>query len=162
MATWQYDIYLLPRSKVLDLYPDIPAKIDREEFDSVLWWDTAQLSQDYQHILDSFLPRFLSWNKEAKSWGSDEGNLVDISQDQEKVEEIFVRLDAREDLTKITANIIRFAKSINCLLLLMESMEIIEPDGEGLLQKVDASRAMQFVRDPKGFLKNLSRENLIN
>lgn len=41
MAVWQYDVYLIPRTKLEDLYDEIPDHLDTEIFEEVEWGKAA-------------------------------------------------------------------------------------------------------------------------
>ena len=92
MAAWQFALYLIPRSRLLELYRAIPGKIDWDTFDTVEWWQGKKLSKVAESFLDSVSVRGTHWHKETLLWGDIESNHVDISKDGE----IFARVDVRE------------------------------------------------------------------
>ena len=46
MAIWQFDIYLIPRSKVREKYGKLPSSIKAEDFFEIDWWGGIVLPDD--------------------------------------------------------------------------------------------------------------------
>ncbi|MCM3872562.1 MAG: hypothetical protein ND895_17910 [Pyrinomonadaceae bacterium] len=157
MATWQFALYLLPRSRLLELYGAIPSKVDWDTFDTLEWWRGKKLSEEAEPFLDSFLGRGTHWHKETLMWGDIESDHVDISEDGE----VFARIDLRRGGDKFTGVLIDLAVKCNCLMWLPENEKLIEPELDILHGEIRGSGAFHFLSDPVGFLKSIEiRKNL--
>jgi hypothetical protein len=154
MATWQFDLYLIPRQKLLSLFGEVPSTLDDEAFESVRWCKDAPLPANYEEVLSSFLPEGVSWCDEARMWGEEDGNrieLFDVSGDTE----ISVRVDARTRNEQVLNGIIKFARFIDAVLLTEED-KVIEPDVNVVIRELEESNASRFVRDPYGFFESIA------
>jgi hypothetical protein len=158
MATWQFDLHLLPRSKIIERYSKIPAQLSDEEFTTMDWWSGVALPADYESILGSFLPKYISWNKNASTWGSEDSDLIEIFFENNALVEIWVRIDARKLNISILERVSHFAKLCDCILFLGESRKLIEPDPLSLNYDIKRSDAYKFVMNPRGFLDELSKK----
>lgn len=76
MATWQFDLHLLPRTPLTDLYSVRPEFVRGEMFDSVAWWDGHQPPADFESVLGTGMPRGTSWDPAVVTWGTDKGDRV--------------------------------------------------------------------------------------
>jgi hypothetical protein len=163
MATWQFDLHLVPRKTLQQCFEGIPQNISPEYFDKVDWWDLHQPKQNFRNTISLFLSEYKTWNEFLLSWGSEEGNRIDIDIDVNgKIEDVFIRIDVRELSKSFLENIIYLAKEWDCYLLVMETMKLIEPDITILLNQLDHSKANLFVTNPQRFFEVLAKENLIH
>ena len=125
MATWQYDIHLIPRNRLVKLYFAIPEFIDCEKFSEVDWWLDCDLPESYRAILDACLPRYKHWHCGTLAWGDDDGNVVAVMTNNEKIEEVFIRVDVRDLDPSFLECVCKLALASDCLILTMEGMKII-------------------------------------
>src|SRR3954471_18016434 len=96
MATWQFTIHLLPRSRLLELDGAVQSKLDQDTVDSVEWWQGQRLPSDTEVFLDSFSARGTHWHQGTIMWGDLESDHLEISKAQSGVAGVFARIDARE------------------------------------------------------------------
>jgi hypothetical protein len=158
MATWQFDFYLLPRSKIIERYSSVPPHVSAEEFAAMDWWSGVTLLADYDSMLGSFLPKYTSWNKDASTWGDEKSDSIAIIFENNAPIEILVRIDASKLDISLLEKISHFAKLCDCLLLLDENRKLIEPDPLSLNYEIKRSNAYKFVMNPRGFLDELSKK----
>jgi hypothetical protein len=159
MATWQFDLYLLPRQKIIERYLSVPAQVSAEEYVAIDWWAGVTLPVNYDSMLGSFLPKYTSWNKNASTWGDEKSDLISIIFENNAPVEFLVRIDASKLNISLLGKISHFAKLCDCLLLLDESRKLIEPDPLSLNYEIKRSNAYKFVMDPRGFLDELSKQS---
>lgn len=158
MATWQFDLHLLPRSKIIERYSKAPAQLGDEEFTAMDWWSGVALPVGYDSVLESFLPKYTSWSKDASTWGDENSDLIEIFFENNAPVEIFVRIDARKLDISFLKKVSHFAKVCDCLLLLGESRKLIEPDPLSLNYEIKKSNAYKFAMNSRGFLDELSKK----
>src|SRR5262252_1733596 len=152
MATWQFDLYLLPRQKIIEKYSSAPTQVSAEEYIAVDWWSGITLPGTYDLMLGSFLPKYISWNKNASTWGDEKSDLISIIIENNALTEVLVRIDASKLDIGFLEKVVHFAKLCDCLLLLDESRKLIEPDPLSLNCEIKRSNAYKFAQNPRGFL----------
>ncbi|MCP9494193.1 MAG: hypothetical protein MSG64_07040 [Pyrinomonadaceae bacterium MAG19_C2-C3] len=157
MAIWQYDLHLIPRKAIEDLFSTVPPSLARKTFDEVAWWKNYQPVFDYESEIGSFLSPREFWSDEAKAWGEEDGTSIEVWFEQKLVTDIYVRINVAsldvnvlEKLTGLTAR---------CeALFLTADLEVIEPDLQNLTAHIKQSNAFRFVENPEQFLsKNVDR-----
>jgi hypothetical protein len=162
MALWQFDLHLIPKRKINDAFNKPPYKIGRYVFDNTDWWSDFRLPHDYLKLLDSNLPQYESWSQDILSWGSEEGNRIEMFFEDAKISSIFIRVDVREIQESFFELLITFAQLCDCFLLLMEEMVLIEPELELLKQEIERSKAMKFVENPTTYFEEIRKSRSIN
>lgn len=162
MASWQYDLYLLPRKNLSKSALMATLNIRQELLDSLISWQNTEMPNDYQLFLDSCLQRYKSWDNTSLSWGSEEGNFINISFCGDKIEEVIVRLDMRNFDSGLLEKIIFFSKWCDCVMLLMEWMEIIEPEYQLIIDRIRQSKAALFVYNPQQYFEQVKKEKQLN
>jgi hypothetical protein len=157
MAIWQYEFYLLPKKRVVDLFSSVPTRLTRQEYELTDWWEGHNLTSDHEVKVSQILPRQASWSDEIKSWGNEEGNRIDICFDNNTIEEILVRVDVRDISYQFIDRILSLTRDLNCLLL-TEEMLILHPIKDLLINSIKNSEAAKFVCNPEMFLQNKKHE----
>lgn len=158
MATWQFTVHLIPRTKLVQLFSEIPDFLDREIFDSINWWDEKDISQHYDSEIGSFLNESQSWSESIKIWGQEDSDHLSVLFDNGRVVEVEVRIDVRALNLVFVENVCSFARLCDCLLL-TEGMALVEPEVDLLLHQIGKSNAFSFVSDPVEFLDKLRKES---
>lgn len=155
MALWQFDVDLIPRTKVLELFAMVPQSIETEVFEETEWWKGYQLSSAHEQILDQCLARYTpSWRSNSQEWGAEDGNRVSIGVLDDSIDWIWIRIDVRDVSSTLLECLVKFAKEVDAVLLVIESMSIIEPDKQGLRREILGSNAFRFVADPEKYIKD--------
>jgi hypothetical protein len=127
MAVWQSDFYIIP---------------------------TGHWLPDYRERLDTLAPRGSSWSQAIETWGTEDGNRVDVYLVDGIPSDGVVRLDLRNWDEAFTAGVLA--------LLHEQRFGLEDPTGrwvEPVLGEVALSArgspAFRFVEDPEQFLRRL-------
>src|SRR5262245_18011256 len=153
MATWQFDIHLIPRCKLIALYDLVPATLEEEIVETVNSW-RGFLPQDYGESLARLISPSRSWSNDIQMWGEQDGNRIEVLFEAGQPEEVSIRIDARQSREQFLRELVEFACQIDALLL-TENFELIEPTLEGLRTSLESSNARKFVADPHKFFESV-------
>jgi hypothetical protein len=154
VATWQFDMHLLPIASVSRAYGTTPLIIPRSEFDSQVWWEGVDSPSALRAHISRFLPPLQSWNKATDRWGIEDGDRIDISWENDSIASIFVRIDLRSMSQTFLAEVIGLARASDCLLRIADG-RLLRPSMAKLLSAIHTSPAFRFVTDPVSFLRDL-------
>ena len=152
MATWQFDLHLIPRAKLIELYGEVPVDLNRATLDRHEWWSGE--AYDYDEALNVFLNESTSWSEQIRNWGDEQGNCVCVILEDNEVAEIYARVDVRSIDRAFLENLSEFSRERDCLFL-TENGKLIEPEVDLLLREIVKSNAFAFVSDPIGFLNSI-------
>ncbi|MBS1809053.1 MAG: hypothetical protein JST84_12895 [Acidobacteria bacterium] len=162
MATWQYDLSLIPCSKVLEQYGSVPQNIEYEDFNRVKWWEGGSLPSNILTTLDTFFPRITHWHKNTQGWGREDSDFIEITFTNEDLSDIFIRIDVRNINLNFLKKITELAKNCNCFLVSMEWLKIITPNVSLLLEDIKDSAANRFAKNPDEFFDELARSKTLH
>lgn len=140
MATWQFDLELIPRRGLTDglvVGVDLPA--------------------DYEKRITSFLPWHVPWDPEWKVFGDEDGDRIDVILANGHVHQVRVRLDARKLDLELLQRIAGFARDCACVFVTPRG-EVVEPEVSAMLIELELSPAAAFVRNPQAFFEGLKRK----
>ena len=159
MATWQYDIQLIPKSSLLEVYQNIPSYLTFEDYDKKDWWDGKLLPSDFESRIEECLPIWnRSWSPSSKAWGWEQGDRIEIHYSEKKVDEIYIRIDVRNLNETFLELVVCLAVLADCLIWAVESNRLIKPNLYELLQEIHLSSAYKFVTNPEGFLNSIGNK----
>lgn len=153
MATWQYDLQLIPRAKLVELFGEVSPRLDSETYEVTDWW-SGQVCAGYDEVLARFLKEGGSWSEEIRNWGDEQGDFISVVYEENQVTEIRVRIDVRELNHEYLRILCDFARRYESLFL-TEDLKLIEPDLNLLLRQIAESDAFAFVEDPATFLNSI-------
>ena len=163
MGVHHYKVELVPRAHFESRGLPIPPAItegEMEQGQSLVsgWWAAHPPSSQLLSGLRSLLPLDKSWGETEEfvstdDWGSD----VRIWKENGKVWSITFRFSPVVDGWPLLRQVLSFAQSEKCLLLEVESGTVLEPDEKSLRERLLASQAMRFVRDPMGTILKTAR-----
>jgi len=143
MATWQFDLFLVPCGGPM------PSRNDDG-------YDVPTLPESQTQVANTLLTQKLgdSCLLLEKWWifGEEQGNRIDLGLSETGGAELFARIDARIDSEPFCQTICEVAAQLGCVLFSAESGEIIEPEVSALMSALKNSRAFAFACDPRGFL----------
>lgn len=156
MAVWQYDLEIVPKDRVVNLFGTIPQHLSKDEFESCQWWQDIKLTPDLASVVASLLPVFPSpWLESARAWGSDDGNRITIGLAGGYIEDILLRVDVRElDMLFLQA-LTALVQDRGWLFFASESGRFIEPTMVRFMRQIESSRAALFVSNPREFFRTL-------
>ena len=152
MAAWQYDIRILPRTRLHAILGDVPLHIDRETLESVNWWQGVA-TPDFEAAFGA-LDRASSWDPEVETWGKEDSDRVDVRSVGGVVSEVFARIDVRSLPDGLLPRLLTFAEEIEGVLVTTGG-RVMPPDVDLVWSDLRLSGAANFVRDPEGFLRSL-------
>lgn len=156
MATWQFDLQLVPRKAVERNGGVGQDHLEPSAMESVSWWEGTTLPPEARRQVESLLPWRAPWDPEWKVFGEEDGNRIDIIEEHGCIAELRARVDARDlDLDFIEA-MIRFAEDWELVLLTTEG-RIIMPNVDAFWVELMISPASRFVHDPEGYLNWLKQ-----
>jgi len=156
MAVWQFDLRMVPRDSVCAFVSDESDGIGDDMIDAVDWWRSAELPAGWEARVDQVLPRSASWDPEWRVFGSEQGTRVDVISTGGRIEEVRLRLDARELGPSVLEQLMELVKDARCSLV-TPTGRVIEPDPSSVWVELELSPARKYVRDPSAFLNDLSR-----
>ncbi len=126
MATWQFDVYFIPRGSVVPdtaksgWEPGLPAKVARA------------LQEDLAHYLG--VPWLML--KDWLVYGPENGNRIDVLFTDDGSASISVRFDVRNDAPQFLVLVTELAQLHHCSLFCAEITEVIEPDVHQVLAAI--------------------------
>jgi hypothetical protein len=156
MATWQFDMDLLPRKQLLALFGEVPSILKEDMLDAATTWGDQLLPPDCANRISKLLPEGQSWSPAIRMWGEEDGNRISLFHDEAgHPNAISVRIDVRDPNKQFFEGIVEFANSLDAVFLVMEDFQIFEPGVEALVRLINQSSAGRFVKDPHEFLERL-------
>ena len=150
MATWQFDLHLIPKERLITLVGAYPLRIPRELLDETKWWDGKVAPDRLDADLASFLRKTKSWHPQLAVWGEEDGNRIDVLYENNDVFEIFVRIDLRQRDRGFVIALVRLATKHEGVFV-TSTMRVLEPTVNNLIKAMKESDAYRFVNDPKAF-----------
>jgi hypothetical protein len=152
MATWQFDLYIVPREKLVEVAGVTAQRISQQQFEQTEWWEGASLPPHYVQVLTTLLPRAESWSPGVEIWGTEDGNRIDVYRSGGAVQEVRFRIDVRAIDVGVLEAVARFADNAGCALL-TEEFEVVPPTLDAMLKEIRNSSAHRFLLDPGAFLE---------
>lgn len=146
MALWQYDVYLIPRQRIGELYSQVPERLDTEVYEQVDWWKGYRLQEDYQALLDHCLSRNKPWLPNCLEWGEADTNRISVGLHGDDIDWLWVRIDVRSRYGELIACIVDLARRLDCLMLLKDGMIVMQPNEPELLMRLKSSRASKLFK----------------
>jgi len=158
MATWQFDLHLIPRASVtMETGHSRLTSLDLDR-ERIINLESSAISQATLFEFCRGLSIIQSWSTNIKIWGDFEGDRIDVLIVNDRISEIFVRIDVRNISLVFMSKIVEFARS-NRLVLLTSADQILEPSVKLLMNTIKRSSAFRFVLDPRDFLRKLNHNS---
>lgn len=171
MAVWQWDLWLVPKSEVLNRFSTIPQYVDLDWFESIEWWNNVS-AERLKNFFDTLLPRTSnSLDPDVLTWGNDDENTILLIVEENKIRliiedgkitDVSLRLDVRNLSQSFLDCLVDFAKQEDFLFFSLESNKFIKPEMSIFLENLQNSRAMLFATNPKQFFEDKNYLNKIN
>lgn len=155
MAIWQFDFHLVPRREFERQFGTIPVTISEEYYKEIAWWTEVSLLEELNADFSTLLPKGSSWDSQSTSWGTEDGDRIDVLREDHGIAEVFGRLDTRTLSLPFLNCLVEIARRHD-LLIVTESRHVLRPSVKELLAAIRRSPSFAFVRDPEGFLRLLS------
>lgn len=152
MAIWQLNFALVP---ILDIKKNhghivnilyqyqahigCPKIIDENEL--INYWVDIDISEDIIGRFAQLLPPMESWSENAVMFGTDEGNKIEVWND-----DIYCSIDMRKLNLNLLESILHIAEKLKCMVVLEEGGIVIEPSD--VIPKLRNSTAYKFCLNP--------------
>lgn len=156
MATWQYEIMLLPSWTNDQRWTAINESVMPDDFDFASLWERYERKEALRASLSLLLPPGNSWAPEIQVWGEADGDRICVVSHEDTFNEIIIRFDVRNISYEFIRSVVDVAKKFD-LVILTDKMQVLEPNYYGLLNTIKLSGAARFVRDPMAFLDTLEK-----
>lgn len=154
MALWQWDVWIVPRKEVIRIHSVMPEYMDQDWFESEDWWRLVSESE-LATFFNSVLPDYSTpWAKNTRSWGSDNGDRIELMVENGKITDVLIRVDLRNLNLDFLNSLVSFSKLHNFVFYSLESNRFIEPNLKELLGSIEKSRKIVFLKDPQKFFSD--------
>ena len=147
MAVWQVDFHVVPRRAL----PATSQALARAVADDTDWWASAAFPADYPARLAAVAPVARSRSDGLETWGSEEGNRVDVWSESGRVHRVMARVDVRRLDSKFGAALIHFVRSAGAVLVRADGL-LVEPIINAYVGALRGSEAWRFASDAMTFL----------
>lgn len=181
MALYQYILFFIPRTALLERYGEIPAQLehnaeaweeyweqtenfeDEPEFEdafSIAWWNGSTiLAEEVLPFAEKF-GALEDWTKSSegfRKYGSSSTHDITVGYDEKTraLEDFSCRLDVGQLNESILKTVIEIARKFDCLLMNSKA-EVFEADINELLKRIKDSNAARFIQDPTQFFDDFS------
>jgi hypothetical protein len=154
MAVWQVNFHVVPRRAL----PATSQALARAVADDTDWWAGAAFPPNYATRLAAVAPVARSSSDELETWGSEDGNRVDVWSDGGRVRRVMVRVDVRRLDSKFGAALIHFVRSAGAVLVRADGL-LVEPIINAYVGALRGSDAWRFASDPMTFLASQSDDD---
>jgi hypothetical protein len=158
MGVYQFEFAVIPAVGIIRIHGCIVDFIDQfaaHKFDTEVdldadlldYWEGVDKLQ-WQHAIEGWLPSCASWSTEALMYGDSGGDRIEVWDSF-----IHVALDVRNLNAALLLAIIDTAQAQNCKFVLKDQGHVISPNLDEVVDRLNSSSAMKFLRDPVGFTK---------
>jgi hypothetical protein len=143
MAVWQVEFAIVPR-RALATKPRValPRIMDTD------WWSGEHLPFEYSKQLAAVAPSGASSAAELQTWGTEDGNRIDLWSENGKPVRMSARIDVRRLDAKFGAMLIQFARVANAVLVRRDGL-VVEPLVGALGAALRSSEAWQYAKGPE-------------
>jgi len=163
MGVHHYKLAVMPRAYFGQQLPATmsEADIDRGEDTSLGWWAAHPPSDQFMAGIRDLLPHARPWpdgDVEEYVCSGDLGSDIRVWKKAGRVWRIAFRFSPVADAWPLMQRFLTLARDEQCLLLEERFGAVFEPDEKIVRERLVASRAMQFVRDPMGAIVQTAKE----
>lgn len=161
MGVHHFKLVVVPRAYFGQQLPVVlsDAERDRGEDGASGWWASYPPSEQFLSAIRALLPTDKSWGETEEyvsvgDWGSD----VRVWKDAGRVWGVTFRFSPVSDGWPLMQRFLAIVRDEQCVLIEERSGSVFEPDEQIVRERLVASLAMQFVRDPQGTIVQAARE----
>lgn len=145
MAAWQVDFYIIPRRALAS-----HGALDSSELDRTPWWKIHTLPADYQKRLGAVASAEPSQRADVQTWGSPDGNRIDVRSEDGRVRSVMARVDLRRLDSRFGAALLHFVRAADTVLVRRDGL-VVEPQIASYTAALRTSDAWKFASDPAAF-----------
>jgi hypothetical protein len=163
VAIWQFTFHLVPREAVEQLHGPTAivlaafSQVDLETCDENAeppnYW-AGRSPRSYAEAVEALLPPRKSWSPNALMFGDEEGDGIELWDD-----DVRVRLDIRLFNAPLARAIVSLAAAKDLKLVMAQTGRLILPSYDKLAHEIAQSRALEFALDPVVTLHLIGREH---
>jgi hypothetical protein len=158
MAAWQFQFSLVPvagirrvHGEVVRILPEYRTHIFsapvKEASDFENYWDGIEMLPAAVEVLKGLLPERVSWSGDAKMFGSEDGNSIEIWED-----DINCCLDIRSFDLSLLESLVGIAQMTKCMIVLKDDGRVIDPVLVSIVDEARRSSAAKFLENPSAFI----------
>ena len=142
MAAWQVHFSIVPRrafaaARATKQLPSIDAD----------WWGAEPLPSGYQQKLAAVASPAPSSSAEVQTWGTEDGNRIDVSSVGGRVTMVTARVDVRRLDARFGAMLLQFARTADAVLIRGDGL-VVEPLVGAFGAALRSSEAWRYANDP--------------
>ena len=153
MALWQFKLWFVPSEFVGDRQT-----LEADECEDGAWDSTKQPVADFQSRLTAILPSQKSWHERLFQWGRQDGDLIEVWIEGEKVESISARIDCRNLNPQFMRQIFDLAHEWGFRLVYQRYRVVLPEEWDGFVRAVFDSPNLKFMQDPAEWIPKLAKE----
>ena len=142
MAAWQVTFYLVPRQALVS-----HGALNALDLDGKAWWTIHRLPADYQKRLGTLAAAGASATAGLETWGSQDGNRVDVWSADGRVSAVMANVDVRRLDSRFGAALLHFVQSTKAVLVRSDGL-VVEPQISSYTAALRTSDAWKFASDP--------------
>src|SRR5262249_5819863 len=142
-----------------DIDGNLPDKIDvdAQGFLKSPVWDIGPFREKILPIIERCLHKEASWSQEIAIWGKDDETCLSISNGEQNLIELTVRLDLRV-LKPLILELLESLSTALDAVAIGENGTIFNLNRQELSKELKLSRAFKFVSNPQKFFEGLEQE----
>ena len=142
MAAWQVEFYIIPRRALVS-----HGALDASVLDRTPWSTTRGLPTDYQKRLGAVASAAPSSSADLQTWGSQDGNRVDVWSEDGRVSAVMARVDVRRLDSRFGAALLHFVRTAQAVLVRSDGL-VVEPQIATYTAALRTSDAWKFASNP--------------
>lgn len=147
MAVWQVEFEIVPH-RVLGTPP---GRLAPDALANTRWWSGAPLPADYRARLDGIAPRGAATDPELETWGSQDGNRVDVWSEDGVVQNIRARVDVRRLDARFGAALLVLVRDLRAALVRRDGV-VVQPTIGAFGAALRGTAAWSHANDPAAWL----------
>lgn len=159
MAIWQFSFLVVPKEKVLRKIKDYSQNIKIDDIKAIMSWNGYSLTEPSLKEISKVLRLTRSWSDDIIQFGLLEESCIELCYEHNILEEVSMRLDLRNITIDILSAVSNFIK-VNNAIIITRNGAIVKPENEDIIEEIRKLDAYSFVKNPKQFLDNLSKQKL--
>ena len=148
MTAWQVHFSIVPRSafaaaNAAKLRPSADAD----------WWAGQVLPADFRGKLAAVASPASASNADVQTWGTEEGNRIDVTTVGGRATMVTARVDVRRLDSKFGAMLLQFARTADAVLIRSDGL-VVEPLVGAFAAALRSSEAWKYANDPAAHFKS--------
>lgn len=158
MATWQFDLYLVPKERFSERQSPFP--ISDSKWEKGGWLLNRKINPDVLSDLTVSMVPINSWVDGTLMWGKEDETHVEISSENGFVDDAWIRIDLRAIQSRnFAVQLVKVAQKLDCLFLNCETRKVFNSDLQSFGQEIQRSTAFKFCKEPEAFFADVIRKN---